>query len=83
MGSHMYGWVSELLAAMFGTGKLAELALRVANGTRPQDITVENAPDVPMFDWRQLRRWGISEDRLPPGSVINSANHRAAIQVAD
>jgi signal transduction histidine kinase len=23
-----------------------------------------------MFDWRELRRWGISEDRLPPGSVI-------------
>lgn len=22
------------------------------------------------FDWRQLRRWGISEDRLPEGSVL-------------
>ena len=25
---------------------------------------------MPMFDWRQLRRWGISEDELPPGSVV-------------
>lgn len=25
---------------------------------------------TPMFDWRALRRWGISEDRLPPGSVL-------------
>ena len=23
-----------------------------------------------MFDWRQLQRWGIDEDRLPPGSII-------------
>ena len=23
-----------------------------------------------MFDWRQMRRWGISEDRLPPDSEI-------------
>ena len=22
------------------------------------------------FDWRQLQRWGLKEDRLPPGSVI-------------
>jgi signal transduction histidine kinase len=24
----------------------------------------------PTYDWRELRRWGISEDRLPPGSVV-------------
>ncbi len=24
----------------------------------------------PRYDWRELRRWNISEDRLPPGSVI-------------
>ena len=24
-----------------------------------------------MFDWRQLRRWGIDEARLPPGSDIH------------
>jgi hypothetical protein len=23
-----------------------------------------------MFDWRQLKRWAIAEDRLPPGSII-------------
>jgi signal transduction histidine kinase len=23
-----------------------------------------------MFDWRELRRWGIPESRLPPGSVV-------------
>jgi signal transduction histidine kinase len=24
----------------------------------------------PTYDWRELRRWGISESRLPPGSVV-------------
>jgi signal transduction histidine kinase/CheY-like chemotaxis protein len=60
-----YVWTVEANAT-----RLAELALRVANGTRALDIPVESAPDVPMFDWRQLQRWGIGEDRLPPGSVI-------------
>ena len=23
-----------------------------------------------MFDWRQLKRWGISEEHLPPGSIV-------------
>ncbi|MCI0390672.1 MAG: ATP-binding protein [Acidobacteria bacterium] len=49
--------------------RVAEIALRIANGERAQDIPVENAPTLPMFDWRELRRWKISEDRLPPGSI--------------
>jgi signal transduction histidine kinase len=24
----------------------------------------------PLYDWRELQRWGISESRLPPGSVV-------------
>ena len=52
------------------TAKLAELMLRVANGARPQSIPVEGVPEVPMFDWRQLQRWGIREDQLPPGSIV-------------
>src|SRR5947207_11301886 len=23
-----------------------------------------------MFDWRELKRWGIDEDLLPPGSIV-------------
>ena len=23
-----------------------------------------------LYDWRELRRWGIAESRLPPGSVV-------------
>jgi PAS domain S-box-containing protein len=58
-------WTHEGNAA-----KLADITMRVATGTRPKDIPVEVGPDVPMFDWRQLQRWGIGEHRLPPGSVI-------------
>jgi signal transduction histidine kinase len=25
----------------------------------------------PKFDWREMQRWGISEERLPPGSIIS------------
>src|SRR5207247_9198518 len=50
--------------------EVAELAVRGANGARPADIPVQRAPYVPMFDWRQLQRWNIPENRLPPGSII-------------
>lgn len=51
--------------------KLAEITLRILSGTRPQDISVEGAPTVPKFDWRQLKRWGINESSLPPGSTVS------------
>ena len=60
-----YVYTTEVSAS-----RIAEIALRIANGARAQDIPVESAPTVPMFDWRQLRRWGISEDKLPPGSIV-------------
>lgn len=53
-------------------GKRAgELAHRVLNGAPPASLPFEILTDgVPMFDWRALKRWGISERRLPPNSVI-------------
>src|SRR5688572_25652922 len=50
--------------------KLAEITLKIMSGTGPQDIGVEGAPTVPGFDWRQLQRWRISENLLPPGSIV-------------
>ncbi|MFL6275738.1 MAG: PAS domain-containing protein [Blastocatellia bacterium] len=50
--------------------KAAEIALRIVNGARAQEIAVQMAPLVPMFDWRELKRWGISERSLPPESVV-------------
>ena len=51
--------------------KAAEVALRILDGEKPGDIKpsfVELA--APMFDWRQMQRWGISESNLPPGSTV-------------
>jgi len=51
--------------------EVADIVRRILKGTRAQDIPVDSASSVLMFDWRQLQRWGISESRLPNGSVIN------------
>jgi signal transduction histidine kinase len=51
------------------SSQLAQLAVRIArDGT--QRIPPAQGLPVPMFDWRQLRRWGISESSLPAGSVV-------------
>jgi signal transduction histidine kinase len=50
--------------------RAAEIARLVLDGTRPQDIPVEQAPLVPTFDWRQIQRWTIDASRLPTGSDI-------------
>ena len=50
--------------------KAAELTDRILSGTETRDIPVEQAQRVPMFDWRELRRWGIAENNLPPDSVV-------------
>ena len=45
--------------------------LRILQGERAAAIPVSEGNFVkPIFDWRQLRRWGISESTLPPGSEI-------------
>jgi signal transduction histidine kinase len=49
----------------------ADVALRILDGEKPADIKpsfVKPAP--PIFDWRQMQRWGIAESSLPPGSTI-------------
>jgi PAS domain S-box-containing protein len=50
--------------------RLGEVSLRVLNGEKPTDIPSQTVPNVAAFDWRELRRWGISEQKLPPGSVV-------------
>jgi signal transduction histidine kinase len=48
----------------------ARLASGVLNGENASMIPISFDELVPMFDWRQLQRWGLNEDRLPSGSVI-------------
>ncbi len=49
----------------------ARLASRILNGEKVSDIPITMGDFTrPIFDWRQLQRFGISENRLPPGSEI-------------
>jgi signal transduction histidine kinase len=49
----------------------ARLALRILNGENVTEIPITTGDFTrPIFDWRQLQRFGISENRLPPGSEV-------------
>jgi signal transduction histidine kinase len=49
----------------------AAVAVRVLEGEAPASIPkIAITPYVRSFDSRQLSRWHISEDRLPPGSIV-------------
>ena len=49
----------------------ATVAARMLRGESPQSLTTPTqVAATPAFDWRELRRWGIGEDRLQPGSVV-------------
>ena len=48
--------------------RAAELAARVLGGDRPRPA--DGAASLYVFDWRQLRRWGLDEARLPAGSEV-------------
>jgi signal transduction histidine kinase len=48
-----------------------EHALRLLLGEpMPASPTRSLVASVPTFDWRQLRRWDLDENRLPPGSRV-------------
>jgi signal transduction histidine kinase len=51
--------------------KCADVAVRLLNGENAADVTT---PPIglaaPVYDWRQLQRWHISELLLPPGSTV-------------
>jgi len=53
------------------TAAVARLALRVLHGERADIIPLSSSDlNVRQVDWRQLRRWGISEARVPAGTII-------------
>lgn len=66
-----HGEVGGKVSNLHEQGRVAGvLALRVLSGERPQNIPFVKAVSTYMFDWRALRRWGLSESGLPPGSIV-------------
>jgi PAS domain S-box-containing protein len=63
VGGDLVNWADDARIA-------AEIAVRVLNGEKPQDIPVVTSNHVYMFDWRALKRWGMNEKNLPPGSIV-------------
>jgi signal transduction histidine kinase len=50
---------------------IARLAMRILDGESAASIPVSAANIArPIFDWRQLKRWNVSEAALPAGSEI-------------
>jgi PAS domain S-box-containing protein len=63
VGGDLVNWADDARIA-------GEMAVRVLNGENPQDIPVVTSNHAYMFDWRALRRWGMNEKNLPPGSIV-------------
>jgi signal transduction histidine kinase/ABC-type uncharacterized transport system substrate-binding protein len=68
VGSGVVGGIVRVAGA-HGT-RLGEMASAVLSGTSARDIPIEEAPLVPIFDWRAVQRWGLDPSRLPPASDI-------------
>ncbi len=49
----------------------AASGLRILQGEKAEDIPISVSPNSYTFDWRELRRWGINEDKLPAGSFVS------------
>jgi PAS domain S-box-containing protein len=68
-----YGIVGGSLVSYDGIGtQAAELVLNLLGGAQGSENipATLDVPPVSMFDWRQLRRWNLSVDAVPSGSVI-------------
>jgi signal transduction histidine kinase len=82
-----FGIVGGPLSSFEGAGTTAaDLVLRVMAGESPGDIPFASQGTYAyIYDWRELKRWGISEKALPAGSVVKFKEpslweeHRGAI----
>jgi PAS domain S-box-containing protein len=66
-----HGEVGGYLSNLNQQGKVAGgMALRILQGEKPQDIPRVKGVNTYMFDWRAVKRWGLKESEIPPGSII-------------
>ena len=73
----MYGFLDQFVGHglvggyLYQSGQLgkeaAGLVLKILSGRKPRDVPlIAPAASATQFDARQLERWKINEDRLPP-----------------
>jgi len=67
-----YGSVGGRLTTIEAYGReTAVIVLKVLSGEKAASIEpVVMSDNPPMFDWRELKRWGMNESSLPPGSIV-------------
>ena len=66
-----HGEVGGYLSNLNQQGKVAGgIALRILLGEKPQDIPRVKGVNTYMFDWRAVKRWGLKQSEIPPGSII-------------
>jgi PAS domain S-box-containing protein len=72
-----YGIVGGHLMSFERQGKVAaELAMQIMAGASPGDIPFAGDDAyVDLYDWRELKRWGIPETAVPAGGVILYREH--------
>jgi signal transduction histidine kinase len=67
-----HGIVGGRLMAIDELGRrTADVALRILDGESPAGHRPPpQTRGAPVYDARELKRWGVDEDRLPPGSTV-------------
>ncbi|MCP4628453.1 MAG: hypothetical protein GY850_33830, partial [bacterium] len=67
-----YGIVGGHLSSYKAQGKkAAKLAVQILNGANPAAIPITaEETNIYMFDWKQLKRYDISDEYLPAGSIV-------------
>lgn len=69
-----FGIVGGSVTSFEAHGKqIAEIGQRILRGEKPSEISSVATTSSYVFDWRQLQRFGLRENLLPPGSVIRFA----------
>jgi len=66
------GILGGVLLSMELSGKAAaDLGQRIIRGETAASLPlVADTGAAPMFDWRQVKRWGLREGRLPAGAIL-------------
>jgi signal transduction histidine kinase len=71
-----YGLLGGELTSSEEIGKtVAQMALRVLGGEAPGDIEPVKMTGQYIFNWQQLQKWGIDENRLPAESIIKNREY--------